>query len=119
MLRHTVASLLFAMALAAAADTRTLEIVEGAHELRFGNVSFPGSITGTVIFKDCASCDSTALRVTAATTYRTARGPAELPAFLERVAELEDAAPDTDSTPVTIFYSMATGRVTRISIHDN
>ena len=119
MYRHTAWIALGAFALVGAAAAQTLEIVEGARELELGNVSFPDSTAGTLIFKNCPTCEATALRVSSTTTYSTAQGQQDLPAFLERVAEIDRASADSDKTPLTVFYSLATGRVTRISVHDD
>jgi hypothetical protein len=99
-------------------DAQTLQIIEGAYELTLGNVYFPSSTVGSVIFRSCAQCESRTLRVDTGTRYLTARGTQPLPDFLDQVAELKTLEIVNDHTPVTVFYSMDSGRVTRISVHD-
>jgi hypothetical protein len=117
--RNVVRIVFTALALSSSAQAQTLEIVEGAHELSLGLVSLPDNTSGTLIFKTCAACEVKSLRVTTSTTYRVATGPLALPELRERVDALKNSSIASDEIPVTVFYSMATGDVTRVSVHDN
>ena len=96
---------------------QSLEIIEGAYELTLADISFPSSSFGTLTFRDCANCAPTSLSVEAETTYATAQGQLPLPAFLSRVAELGNLGA-AGATPVTVFYSLASGKVTRVEVHN-
>lgn len=103
--------------LIATAGARTLELLEGAYEALLSDVRFPSGSGGTLTVKLCASCESRALRADAATSYFTANGrPLSLAEFLADVDRIR-AAGDESSTPVGIFYSLETGRVTRVHLH--
>ena len=94
-----------------------LELVEGAHELALGNIAFPGSAAGTLIFKSCDTCEPQAYPVTSSTSYFAPEGPLMLSEFLTRVAELRERPNGEANTSVTVFRSLATDRVTRIKLN--
>lgn len=108
-----------AVAMAGLASAQTLIQLEGAHELTLGNVTFPRSAFGTLIFRRCASCDTVALRVTGATGYSSAEGAEPLVDFLQQIAEIRIGNNDSDEIPVTVFYSLDTGFVTRVALHND
>jgi hypothetical protein len=100
------------------AAAKTLELVEGAYEAELGNVSFPGSSGGLVIFRMCPTCESSALPVDSRTLYVGADGRQKpLADFLDEVARLRAAAGAERSSAVGIFYDLGTRRVTRIRLH--
>ena len=118
MLRKLTFLALAALPLAGLADSRTLEIVESAYEAVLADVSFPGNAAGTLVVRMCASCDPIALQVSPSTAYINTNGRAlALPDFLERVAELRQAAGANRTTGVGVFYTPDSTRVTRISLH--
>jgi hypothetical protein len=96
-----------------------MQLVEGAHELSLENVTFPANRTGSMILKACSTCDALTRRVDLETTYSTSAGPMPLAEFLIVIDELDDAPGISAGTPVTVFYSLSSGRVTRVIVHDN
>lgn len=114
---HCLVALTAVGALAASqAPARTLEIVETAHEAALGDVTFPTSTAGTVIFRSCASCDPVALPVSSATRYIGPQGPVPLADFLLQMAELRQGATASEAILVTVFRRADDGRVTRIRV---
>ena len=102
------------LSLPLAVRAQTLELTEGAWELTLGQVTFPTNTFGVLSFRDCASCTPKTLSVEAETTYATAQGQLPLREFLQRIDDLSSPA-----TPVTVFYSLSSGRVTRVRVHDD
>jgi hypothetical protein len=100
------------------AGARTLEIVEGAYETVLADVTFPGSIAGTLILKMCDTCDAKALAVDSGTVYVGPDGQRKpLAEFLDDVARLRAAPGGEQSSAVGVFYSLETDRVTRVRLH--
>lgn len=99
---------------AAPAQRRTLEQVESSYELVLTQIELPSNTSGTVIFKECDTCDTVALRVTSATQYflnGAAISLADLRATAETV-QGERAA----NIGVYVHYSLATDDVTRVRV---
>lgn len=86
MTRITVFSILFLAfsGIVNAAALRVLEQPEDAYELKLGEVSLPDRSGGSVIFKACDDCRTTALRVTNTTTYEVDGQAVDLAAFKKR-----------------------------------
>jgi hypothetical protein len=104
--------------LAGAAPAKTLELVEGGYEAVLGDVSFPGSSAGLVVFKMCPTCESRALPADARTVYVGADGRQKpLAEFLDEVAALRATAGGDRTTAVGIFYDLEARRVTRVRLH--
>jgi hypothetical protein len=106
------------LALAASASHagRTLELVEGAHELVLGNVIMPDSASGLAVFKLCTSCEPTGVQVGAQTRYFINDRELELGAFLEEVGLIRETD-GSDALGVGIYYELQTNRVSRIVVH--
>lgn len=109
-------TLVLTLALSAAAAARTLELVEGAYEVRLGDVTLPRSAAGSAVFTPCADCDSVGLQVTSSTRYFVSDRALPLPEFLEAVAALREATDDGEETLVGVFFDLRTNRVTRITV---
>ena len=103
--------------LIATAGARTLEVLEGAYEAVLDDVRFPTGAAGTLTVRMCPTCEARVLQTDATTTYFAVNGGqlplAEFLAAVERIR----AAGDERSSPVGIFYSLETGRVTRVILH--
>ena len=108
--------MLYSLASGATAIAQDLALVEGAHELVLGDIAFPGSAAGTLIFKTCDTCEPQVYSVTSSTAY-FAPEPLMLPDFLTRVAELRERSNGDAGISVTVFHSLATDRVTRIKLN--
>ena len=70
-MKHALFATLIVLAgsLSTAWAYRVIEQPEDAYELMLGEVSLPRGVAGTVIFKPCAECTTTSLRVTSETAY--------------------------------------------------
>jgi hypothetical protein len=99
------------------AGARTLEIVEGAYEAMLGDVQFPAGIAGTLRVRMCQGCESKVLQTDGTTLYFVADGrQTPLADFLAEVERVR-AAGGEGSSAVGVFYSLETGRVTRVLLH--
>lgn len=106
-----------ALLAANAVSAQTLELTENAHELTLGDVTFPGSTVGTLIFTPCETCDAQSVRVDLETAYLTPQGPMALADFRAYAAELRLTPEADENTLVTVFRSTSDDRVTRVRIH--
>lgn len=95
---------------------RVLEQVEAAHELVLGEVSLPRSAAGTVIFKPCPDCNTTALRVSGETQYFVNGSPLELADFLARAEDIRKLDGGNRNTAVYLFYDVDSQRVNRLML---
>ena len=95
---------------------RVLEQTEDAYELMLGEVSLPRGAAGTVIFKPCADCDTTALRVSSQTTYAVNGAAFELADFLEAADEIRQLDGGNSGTAVYIFFDIESKRVNRLHL---
>jgi hypothetical protein len=101
------------------ASAQSLVLLEGAWELTLDKVTFPGIAAGSLIFSRCDSCRPEAARVTADTTYSTSQGRVILREFEQRVTEARAATALEGIVPVTVYYSLESGEVTRVALHDD
>jgi hypothetical protein len=101
------------------AASQSLVLLEGAWELTLDKVTFPGIAAGSLIFSRCDSCQPEAARVTPDTTYSTARGQVTLDEFQQRVTEARVATALEGVVPVTVYFSLESGDVTRVALHNN
>jgi hypothetical protein len=97
---------------------QSLVLLEGAWELTLNNVTFPGVAAGSLILSHCDNCQPEAARVTPDTTYSTSRGQVPLSEFRQRVTEVRAATVLEGIVPVTVYYSLESGDVTRVALHD-
>ncbi len=95
---------------------RVIEQTEDAYELMLGEVSLPRSAAGTVIFKPCPDCNTTALRVSAETLYFVNGSPMELSDFLARAEEIRKMDGGNQNTAVYLFYDVDSQRVNRLML---
>jgi len=100
------------------AAAQSLVLLEGAWELTLDRITFPGIAAGSLIFSRCDGCQPESVRVTPDTTYRTSQGPMPLREFQQRVTEARAATVLEGSVPVTVYYSLESGAVTRVALHD-
>ena len=114
-----IATLIIACLVSLSANAaRTLEILEGSYEAVLQNVTFPASIAGTLIARDCLSCDGSSYQVDSSTTYTGSNGQAmSLQEFNANVAELRELPGANASTAVAIYYSLDTNRITRVALY--
>jgi len=95
---------------------RVLEQTEDAYELSLSAVRLPANERSTVVFTECPTCRTTALRVTDATRYFVNRAPVELEELKEIADELRETVSGRENTDVYIYYDLASLRVNRLAI---
>lgn len=119
-MKYTASILLAAcLGMAGVAAAQSLIMTEGAYELNLRYVTFPGGGAGTLTFRRCDSCNVESARVTPATRYSTSIGLLDQPSFQQRVEEVRDETAVEGNASVTVFYSLQSGDVTRIVLHDS
>lgn len=110
-----LAVLCLGMVFGMTASARTLELIEGAHEVALAEVTLPGSPVGTVFFRACGTCDPQGMTVMPQTVYEIGGRSFRHREFLEAVDELHDNGGNATAM-VTIFYDLESNRVTRIAV---
>jgi len=113
-MKQLLMGILLATALGSA-SARTLEVLEGTHELILGEVAMPRSPVGTVQFKACETCSSAAHPVTPHTRYLINGRELPLERFLAAVAEIRHRD-GGNATLVGVGYSLATNQATWIAV---
>ena len=118
MTRVTIFTILFLAlsSMANAAAFRVIEQPEDAYELKLGEVSLPGASSGSVIFKACSDCRTTALRVTQATVYEVDGQPVDLTAFNKAAKAFRGRRGGALDTAVYVFFNVDSRRVTRLAL---
>ena len=114
-----VITLVFLFALtsvANAAAVRVMEQPEDAYELMLGEVSLPGSVGGSVIFKACSECRTTALRVTDTTVYEVDGQLVDLKTFREAAKQFRGKRGGAIDTAVYVFFAVDSRLVTRLAL---
>ena len=112
-----VITLVFMLALAStanAAAVRVMEQAEDAHELRLGEVSLPSAAGGSVIFKACSDCRTSALRVTEATVYEVDGQLVDLKTFNKLAKGFRGKRGGAVDTAVYVFFRVDSRLVTRL-----
>ncbi|HET6630763.1 MAG TPA: hypothetical protein VFG91_13390 [Woeseiaceae bacterium] len=66
-IRSLLAALLLALSVPAAAD---FEVVSQAYEVPLADLRLPGTVNGTVSFRECETCTYQTVRATATTVYQ-------------------------------------------------
>ncbi|MEM8983563.1 MAG: hypothetical protein AAGC71_11085 [Pseudomonadota bacterium] len=89
----------------------TAQADEWAYEVEAGLIQLPGSISGSVILRECNTCETFTHRVTATTRY-TLNGAAT---SLERLTAAAEAAADSQGVFV-VLYDIDTRNVTAIAL---
>lgn len=98
----------------ASAFKRVFELLEGSYELILDEVTLPDSTAGTIIFRECDTCERRSLRVTSGTRYFV--NGVELPFtdFKLRAEALRNN--DDDAKGVYVYYDLETTNVTRLRV---
>lgn len=110
--------LIGSLASAGLASAQSLTLIEGAYELHLKDMIFPGGSTGSLIIRRCDTCDTESLRITLTTTYSTSKGRVPLTEFQQQVKDVRAETGFDTVIPVTVFYSLDSGDVTRVALHD-
>jgi len=95
---------------------RVLEQSEDTYELILGEVSLPRGEAGTLIFKPCADCNTTALRVSGQTRYAINGAAYELPDLLEVAEQIRQQDGGNSGTAVYVRFDIESKRVTWLGL---
>lgn len=98
-IRSFLAALLLGIAATAAAD---FVVVSEAYEVRLTELRLPGTVNGTLAFRECKSCDYRTIRVTSGTSYQANGESLTLEDFRKA---LEDV-PNPSDTTVTVLHHL-------------
>jgi hypothetical protein len=118
MTRKILLTLALLLTLDTAHAVRVLEQVERAVELTLGDLTLPAGDGGTISFSECATCGISTHRTTSETVYQANRQILPLGEFLRVVAEIRERSTGNSNTVAAVFLDIATGRVTRVEIHE-
>ncbi len=97
-----------------AAAVRVIEQPEDAYELRLAEVRLPGNLDGSVTFRACSDCRTTALRITPATVFQVNGQRADLESFSEAAHALRGRRGGAAGTAVYIFFKVDSRLATRL-----
>jgi hypothetical protein len=90
--------------------------VENAYESSADHVSLPSVASGQVVVSECSGCKPVVLHANAATLYLI--GAKNPPVTLEEMRKAL-RAPGADKRPLTVFYRLDNGNVTRVVLRAN
>ena len=118
MIRLTVlAILIFALnSFASGAGLHIMNQPEDAFELVLGEVTLPSSAGGTVIFKSCSECRTTALRTTASTVFQVNGETVDFETFRKAAKAYRASGGDPLDTAVYLFFNVDSRLVTRMKL---
>lgn len=95
---------------------RILEQPEDAFELALSDVIFPGSASGTLIFKTCRDCNPTSMRVDGSTSYLLNGHPVTLDAFSRGVDKIRQTSGGNLGGTVYVFFDVKTKHINRLGV---
>ncbi|MDH3508947.1 MAG: hypothetical protein OEQ25_17545 [Gammaproteobacteria bacterium] len=95
---------------------RVIDQIEDGYELALVMVRLPLSERGTIVFRVCEECNTTALRVTNATRYFANGAPVELSELRELAEAARATAAGRDRAGIFISYDIASLRVNRVRL---
>lgn len=107
--RTVLAILLLGLALPAAAD---FTVVTEAYEVALSNLRLPGTVNGTLTFRECDECSYRTVRVTAGTRYELNNEALTLEDFRKAV---EDVRNPSDVT-VTVLHHLESDTITGLKV---
>lgn len=93
-----------------------IDQIEDGYELSLVMVRLPLSERGTIVFRVCEQCNTTALRVTNATRYFANGAPVELAELRELADDVRATTEGRDRAAVFINYDIASLRVNRVRL---
>ena len=105
-----IAAALLGLALSAAADNR---LIQKAYEVALSDLRLPQVEDGTMMFKQCETCEYLQVRVGTGTTYRLNGQAMPLAEF--RTALLNVA--DREGQPVTVLHHLELDVVTNVALN--
>jgi hypothetical protein len=95
---------------------RVINQSQGSFELMLGEVSLPGRSGGSVIFKACSECRTTAMRVTDDTIYEVDGQTVDFKAFNDAAKAFRGKRGGAIDTAVYVFYSVDSRLVVRLAL---
>lgn len=97
---------------------RILGQLESSYELLFDAVTLPRNTAGSLVFKECRTCETRSIRVSGATRYFV-NGAETAFADFQRVAqEIEASTARNAAAAVYVHYDTGTLRVNRIRLSE-
>ena len=108
-IRKLLVALLMTFSLTAAADFITTE--EG-YEVALSDMTTPVTSTGQLVFKECADCESKAIRMTRNTRFIVNGRTVDLKEFRKQVFQVHDRS----RVPVTIMHHLESDTITYVSV---
>ena len=109
-LKVLITAVLLSLALPAAAGFKT---VQEAYEIALSDLRLPRDESGTIVFKECESCDYMSVRVGADTSYKLNGEAVPLKKFLETLSLVENR----DDHPVTVLRHVERNQVTAVLVN--
>ena len=95
---------------------RVMEQVEDAYELVLGEVILPRGVSSTLIFRPCADCMTTSLRVNTATAYSVNGATMEFPDFVKAAEAIRDMDGGNQNTAVYVFFDIESRQINRLML---
>ena len=109
-LKLIIAAMMLGLAMPAAAD---FETIAEAYEVALSEIRLPQSLTGTIAFKPCETCDYRTSRVDGNTRWLV-NGQA---VSLDRFRAAVKAVADRNNEAVTVLHHLERNRVTEVSVY--
>lgn len=109
-IRNLLVALLMTFSLSAVADFVT---VEEGYEVALSDMTTPVTSSGSLVFKECADCDSRMIRMTRNTRFIVNGQTVGLKEFRKRVFQVSDR----DRVAVTVMHHLESDTVTSVSVN--
>jgi len=108
-IRQLLVTLLITFSLSAAADFTT---TEEAYEIALSDMTTPVTSAGSLVFKECADCDSRMIRMTRNTRFIVNGRTVVLKEFRKQVFQVNDRS----RVAVTVMHHLESDTITSISV---
>ena len=109
-LKLFIIAMCLGLALPATADYLT---IEQAYEVALSDIRLPRSESGTIAYKECASCDIRTTRVDGETRWLVNGKAVSLKKFREAVSRVADR----ENEAVSVLRHLERNRVTEVSVY--
>lgn len=106
-IRKLLILVLLGLSLSAAADFTT---ITAAYEVPVSDLRLPGTVGGTLAFKQCSECETQTLRVTGQTRYVLNDQDLALVDFKEQIGDIGNPQDET----VTVLHHLESNTITAI-----
>lgn len=116
MIRRILAACALLTVCASANATRVLEQPERPYELSLAQLTLPSSATGGLTVKECEACAYSTHLLTSATTFYVNNQLLTYADFSRVAGEIRGSR--RENALVAVFVDIASGRVTRVKLHD-